>query len=107
MLAMAHSAVMLHDRRIEHVAVERIDRRVKFLLRLSMSGRSKSSKGNAQDCKTLHHSSPYFMSAHVGSVISSASVLPIGRGDSAERRHLVAASIGASESPHRWQEKLP
>jgi hypothetical protein len=104
---MADSAVMLHDRRIEGVAVERIHGGIELLLRLSMGGRSQSSKGNAQDGKTLHHSSPYFTSAHFGSHVSPASVLPISEGDSSERRRLVAASIGASESPHQWQEKLP
>jgi hypothetical protein len=46
-----------------------------------MNGRGKSGKGNAQDCKTLHHSSPYFMSAHVGRLISSAWCCRSGEGD--------------------------
>jgi hypothetical protein len=100
MLAMADSAVMLHDRRVEDIAVERIDGGVGFLL--GMSGRSESSKGNAQDCKTLHHSSPYLMSAHVGSFISPASVLPIGRGGTLQNvAVLLQHRFGASESPHR------
>jgi hypothetical protein len=106
MLAMADSAVMLHDRRIEGVAVERIDGGIGLLLRLSMSGRGKSGKGNAQDCKTFHHSSPYFLSAHVGRLISSAWCCRSGEGTPQNVAVLLQHRFGASEFQRGWQGKL-
>src|SRR5215471_20997106 len=87
--------LFVDGRRIEHVAVERIDRLTPILrLGLSKSRRGESGKGDAQNCKTRHYGFLHFYGAH-----SAADAAE----DSSARRRPGAASSRASAFRHRWQ----
>src|SRR5258708_7452974 len=108
----ANGPVMFHSRRVEDIAVERINGGVGLLLGLSLNRRSKCGKGKAQDCKTLHRSSPFFMWVHSADLFSRfvplASELPIGAsGLFGTSQVLSRRRLAASEFSDGRQGKLP
>jgi len=66
----------LLQRRVENQAIE-LDM-VGLLLGLSLNRRNEQAKDKAQDCKTLHRSSPFLSCVHSGRFVH-ASVLQISR----------------------------
>jgi hypothetical protein len=72
---------------------------------LSVSRRGKCSEGKAQDCKTLHHSSPFFTCVHSAHLFVSLRAADRGERGFWHVASSFAASIAASEFSSERQGK--